>query len=286
MPLQGREILFNETEFEGFKIYGTLGGVVSPAKIVTDGNGKATAKFTLKAGAKEAIINAHSPGNNVKKCTSMFIGDAFINIRRVYSGFVKYSYDEAANCEESSQSEAGVATSRYTANNQIKVDYTASFYIDEKGKFSFGGEDEKTSPTAIPDVMESGNMIYKKKEIRYSKVARNEPTIQIITKDQSGALNSGSVSFNLNESASSVDVNLKFSLTGTAGFKQTYLPSGTQTADEDYTHSVGILPFDKNLTYKKSSEGGKIIHRFTYFRNGSAGCNQIVERMQMQVIEE
>lgn len=286
IPLEGREILFNETAFEGLKIFGTMGGTVTPAKVVTDVNGKAKARFTLKSGAKEAIINAHSPGNQVKGCASMLIGDAAINIRKVYSGFVKYSYDEGANCEERSTSESGVRTDFYSANNVFKVDYTASFYIDEKGQTSFSGEEETKSPTDIPNVMESGNMIYKTKEIRRGKVANNPPNEQVITKDQSGGLTSGSVSFGLNNNAPSVDLSLKFLLKGTSSFKQTYLPSGSQPANENYNHSVSFTHYDGNLKYTKTTDGGKIKHNFTYSRDGSAGCKQIVERMQLQVIEE
>lgn len=284
VPLEGREILFTETSFEGFKIFGTVGGTVTPARVITDANGKATAKFTLKAGAKEGTISAHSPGNDVKGCKSMFIGDAYINVRKVYSGFIKYIFDDGANCEENITSESGVRTDHYSLDRQFKIEYNATFFIDEKGITSFGGDDEKTSATAIPNVMESGNMIYNTKEIRRSKVTDNPPSEQVITKDQSGGLKSGYIRFTLDENLPMVDVDLKFNLKGIATFKQTYLPSGRNTADEEYQHSVGLLG-DK-LQYKKSTEGGKIKHTFIWLQTINGKCKQMVERMQLQVIEE
>lgn len=282
VPLQGREILFTETEFEGFKIFGTMGGTVSPAKVVTDANGKATARFTLKAGAKEAIINAHSPGNEVKGCTSMFIGDAEINIRKVYSGFIKYSFDDGANCEEEWTSESKVRTDHYSNTRTFKINYNATFYIDEKGQTSFSSEEN--SSAIVPNVMESGNMVYKTKEIRRSVVTGNPPSEQVITKTQSGGLKSGFVRFTLDEGFPMVDVDLTFLLEGTSSFRQTYLPSGNQTVNEEYKHSVGLL--GPNLQYKKTTDGGKIKHSFTWMQTTSGKCSQMAERMQLQVIEE
>lgn len=282
-PLQGREIFFTETVFEGLKIFGTMGGTVTPAKVITDANGKATAKFTLKAGAKEAVINAHSPGNEVKGCKSMFTGDAYINIRKVYSGFVKYSFDDNANCEERSTSESGVRTDRYIGIRQFKISYNATFYIDEKGQFSFTGE-ESTSPSAVPGVMETGNMIYKTRDIRWGKVSNNPPNEQMITKNQSGGLKTGSVRFSLDDKLPMVELDLKFQLEGTSGFKQTYLPSGTQPANEEFLHSVGL--FGDKLQYRKTTESSKIKHTFTWLQTTNGKCTQKVERMQLQVIEE
>lgn len=284
VPLQGREILFTETVFEGLKIYGTMGGIVTPAKVITGADGKATARFTLKAGAKEAVINAYSPGNEVKGCKSMFIGDAYINIRKVYSGFVKYSFDDGLNCEEKATSESGVRTDHYIGTRQFKVTYNATFYIDEKGVTSFSGEDENVSATAIPNVMESGNMVYRTKEIRRSKVINNPPSEQVITKDQNGRLISGAVRFTFDETLPMVDLDLKFNLKGTSSFKQTYLPSGSGEANEEFHHSVGM--FGNNLQYNKTTEGGKIKHTFTWLQTTNGKCTQKVERMQLQVIEE
>ena len=64
-PLAGREIMFNEASFEGLTLHKTIGGIVTPSKIITDAQGRATAKFTLNAGANHAVICAHSIGNNV-----------------------------------------------------------------------------------------------------------------------------------------------------------------------------------------------------------------------------
>lgn len=284
VPLQGREIFFTETTFEGLKIFGTMGGTVVPAKVITDANGKAKAKFTLKSGAKEAIISAHSPGNEVKGCASMFFGDAAINIRKVYYGFIKYSFDDAADCEESSTSESGVSTNYHSTNNRFKVEYNASFYIDEKGQFSFSGETESSSPATVPNIMENGAMIYKTKEIRRNKVAGNPPNEQVITKDQNGKLKSGSVRFMFDDKLPSVDVDLKFQLQGSSSFKQTYLPSANHTINEEYLHSVGL--FGSNLKYTKTAEGGKIKHTFTWMQTISGKCSHKVERMQLQVLEE
>ena len=274
VPLEGREILFTETTFEGFKIFGTTGGVVSPAKIVTDGNGKATAKFTLKAGAKEAIINAHSPGMDVKGCKSMFIGDAAINIRRTYSGSIKYSFDQTQQCVKTFSDKVSNSISRWDLS--FKVGYTASFYSNNQG---FDGDEDLF-------IMESGNMVIKNYENKKITVANNPPTEQEIKKNQGGGLKSGTVRFGFDANAPFAELNLKFMLEGTSSFKQTYLPSASGPANEEFLHSVAFFHIDKNLQYKKTTVGGKTKHIITYLRSDSHECLQLVERMQLEVIEE
>jgi hypothetical protein len=274
IPVEGREILFSETTFEGFKIFGTTGGTVSPAKIVTDANGKATAKFTLKSGAKEAIISAHSPGMEVKGCKSMFTGDAAINIRRTYSGTIKYSFDQSQQCVKSFSDKVSTGISQW--NHTFKVEYTGNFYSNDLG---YNGDEE-------PIVMESGNMVVKQYEHKKITVANNPPTEQEIKKDQSGGLKSGTVRFGFDANAPFAELNLKFMLEGTSSFKQTYLPSASGPANEEFLHSVAFFHIDKNLQYKKTTEGGKIKHIITYIRTDNKECLQLVERMQLQVIEE
>ena len=47
VPLGNREIIFEESSFEGFALPATKGGTISPAVVKTDAQGKATVKFNL-----------------------------------------------------------------------------------------------------------------------------------------------------------------------------------------------------------------------------------------------
>jgi hypothetical protein len=275
VPLQGREILFTETNFKGFKIFGTTGGSVTPAKVVTDANGKATAKFTLKSGANEAVINVHSPGMDVKGCKSMFIGDAAINIRRTYSGTIQYNFDQTQQCVKTFSDKTSNSISRW--DHSFKVDYRANFFSDEPG---FNGDVDKL-------IMESGNIIVKQLENKKITVAKNPPIVQEIKKDESGDLKFGTVRFGFEANSPFAELNLKFILEGMSSVKETYMPSETAPINEEYLHSVAFfLSMDKNVQYKKSTEGGKIKHIITYLRIENHECMQLSERMQLQVIEE
>src|SRR5687768_15480690 len=167
IPIEGREILFTQTSFEGLEIEGTTGGSVTPAKVITGAGGKAIARFTLASGAKEAVINAHSPGNEVKGCGSMFIGNAGINIRRTYSGYVKYSYANSSNCYETGTS--GCLKSTYKGTQEFGVQYAAVFFDDSPkigNATHFTGDDENQSSNGVPKMMESGTYNHRKFEIR------------------------------------------------------------------------------------------------------------------------
>jgi hypothetical protein len=279
-PLEGREIVFSETGYNGNTFPGTSGGSVTPAKLITDAQGMARARFTLKAGAKEAIIRAYSGGREVKGCISMFSGDAFINIKRTYSGFIKYSMDQVDVCEKRSQS--GVTSNYSMWNSQFKVDYTASFYTNETG----GDLSEDNEDAAgVPAVLGGGNMIMSKREYKNIKVQGNPPTEQLMIRNTAGGVKSSSFRFSFDITAF-VEVNLNFLLQGSAFFKQTYLPTGSTPVNEEFLHSVAFFGHDPNVKYQKSTEGGKIKHTFTYLRVESHECTQIVERLQLQVFEE
>jgi len=279
-PIANREILFSQSSFGGLKIHGTLGGSVSPLKLITDANGVAKGRFTLKAGAKEAIINAHSPGKDVRGCNSIFVGDAAINIKRTYSGYVRYSLDNIDQCEKQTQS--GVTNNHTSWNHVLKVQYSASFYSEGAG---FSSADN-SSDDLVPDVLESGSMMIKNYQIARSKVANNAPTMQVVTKDQSGGVRSATLSFSSSDKLIAASLDMKFDLQGMAGFKQTYLEPSRQHANEEYVHSFTIYPNDPNVKYQKIKSGNTVKHIITYLRTQTLECTQRVERFQLYITEE
>jgi hypothetical protein len=83
-PLSNREIVFGEGNIEGMTIKGTIGGTVTPLKVITDGSGKANARFKMGTG-KTAIINAHHlyrlpTGCNYAKVGSAAIGGGHLKV--------------------------------------------------------------------------------------------------------------------------------------------------------------------------------------------------------------
>ena len=281
VPLSGRDILFSESSFAGFKIYGTMGGTVSPSKVTTDASGMAKATFTLKPGAKEAVINVHSPGKDVKGCESIFIGNAYINITRIYKGYVKYSFDQTDICNKENHS--GVTSSISKWNISFKVDYTSMFHSKiEDESISNDGE----GSGLIPDQMDGGSHTNQKTEIKRIQVASNEPVIQVITRNVSGELKDASLRFSFDMGNPYVEVNLNFLVQGSAMFRQTYLPGSTETINEYYQHSVAFFSTDPNMKYTKSETSEGIKHVISYLRSVNAECTQVIERLELQVVEQ
>ena len=276
VPLQGIEISFKESDSKDFKTHNTVGGNVMPSKVTTDANGKATARFTLKAGSKEALIKAHTIGTTVRGCKSLMTGSAAINIKRSYSGTVTYSFDQIDQCEKTWTSESKVSTEVTKWNNIFKVEYNASFYSNDPG---FDGDEDMF-------VLETGAMINDQNHHKKMTVKNNPPTEQIIKKNQSGALKSGTVRFAFDEGGEYANLNLRFMLEGNSSFSQTYLPSANNPVNEEFVHSVQFQTLtDKNVQYKKTTSGGKVVHTITYLRTESKECLQVVERMQLTVTE-
>lgn len=294
VPLQGREILFTETEFEGLKVFGTIGGIVSPAKVVTDANGKATARFTLKPGAKEAIINAHSPGNDVKGCSSMFTGDAAINIRRTYSGHVTFNYSSSGICN--TEITSGCLKSTLNSNHDMGIIYKVAFYDDgsKQGKSVHFSSDEETS--LVPRTMETGSYNVRKfqtsqGEIVCESVGKGERTIQKIQSISSGKLKSGNFSFSFGTGSGAISLDMVYTTTTAGSFEQTHLPSSKGSSKEDISWQFSVIEgFDKDFTFKKENAGGKIKYTVsgtrTFTANSECGGQSTSETIKAVVYEE
>lgn len=91
VALPGREIVFTEGNAGGGKMPGTIGGTVTPAKVITDAQGKAKANFTMIATAgKPAVINAHTLTQTPQNCQGVLFGDAQIDALPAYKVTVSY----------------------------------------------------------------------------------------------------------------------------------------------------------------------------------------------------
>lgn len=295
-PVAGRDILFTETEFEGFKIHGTIGGIVSPAKVTTDANGRAKAKFTLQPGAKEAIINAHSPGENVKGCSSMFIGDAAINIVYNYSGYVKYSLKHSVNCSDEKTS--GCLHTSFKGKEDQVISYVASFYQDnEKGQdveiyYDTKEEDDQNPGNNVPNVMETGNFDHKRNSVSRGvivceSVNKGQETVQTIQQTAGGKLKNGSVRFSFSDNFGSVNLHIVFDTKSSYHFKQTLLPSQSSTSSEETSWDAAFdTLLDKNLTAKKEKAGARTKYTVEGSRSINANCVSTEETIKMVVWEE
>lgn len=91
VALPGREIVFTESNTGGGKMSGTIGGTVTPAKVITDAQGKANATFKMTATAgKPAIINAHTVTQTPQNCQGVLFGDAQVGAIPAYKVTVSY----------------------------------------------------------------------------------------------------------------------------------------------------------------------------------------------------
>lgn len=261
-PLAGREVFFNETTFEGFKVPGTMGGTVSPAKVITDANGIAKATFTLKAGSKEAFISAHSPGMDVKGCNSMLFGDAPINIKYTYSGFVVYTYE--ANSQLTSNVDDNVMNNFFTGKETTSVSYRASFYSEgSTGNISLDISDEEESGTDIPDVFGSGSYKYDKSDYWKNTVICNcagkgEVTEQKTRQTSGGNMKKSYVNFSFDEGSAKISLGLFFDMTSATSHEATRMPSQSSSSQEDFHWPVDFdTILDKNFTVKKERVGNR-----------------------------
>lgn len=295
IPLEGREILFTQTSFEGLDIQGTTGGSVTPAKVITGAGGKAIARFTLASGAKEAVINAHSPGNEVKGCGSMFIGNAGINIRRTYSGYVKYSYANSSNCFQTGTS--GCLKSTFKGTQEDGVQYTAVFFDDSPkigNATQFTGEDENQTSNGVPKMMESGSYNQRKFEIRdgeivcasVSKGAHNVQRIQFVSE---GKLKYGSFNFSFDPGGTAaLSVHMVFKTKDVGSFEQTHLQSAKNSTEGEISWDFSFIEgFDKDFTFKKQTSGGKTKYTLSGTRTLTGSCSQnSSETIHVVVTEE
>jgi hypothetical protein len=294
-PLAGREIIFTQASFGGLSLHKTIGGVVTPAKLVTDAQGHATAKFTLNSGASRAVINAHSIGKNVRGCESVFSGSAFINIRQIYSGQVTYTYSNSVHCE----GEATTTCMHNTATDKLasEVKYMAAFYQEgEKDEGLYINYDTETDedPGGVPNTLGSGS--YSLDQMKLSKdvvicesVAKGQETIQRIQTRSGGGLKNGHLSFSFSEgNKGSLRLVLVFATTTAVHFEQTGLPAQTNTTGEDLSWEVEFDALsDKNFSVKKEKLGAKTKYTIEGKRITNPGCNMnATETIKMVVYEE
>ena len=277
VPLAGREVLFNAAIFEGARINATIGGIVTPAKVITDANGIARAKFTLNSGADAAIINVHSPGFDVKSCPSMYIGSATINIKKTYSGYVKYSFSGSSNCEEVMKSDDAITSSKGTSKEE--TEYSAYFYDDSPNEGSVELSTEEDA-AVLPKIIGSGN--WKQYEFKMTDhvltcncVGSGEHTISVQKITRSGELKSGRIYFTFPtaEDKGALKIYLKFNMHNNSVFKATGLPDMIDASDEDVDHTIDIEPdIEKEFTIKKQMNNGKSSYVISGTKKLNQGC--------------
>ena len=284
-PLAGREVLFGDFDFEGTAQKGTRGGVVTPGKVITDGDGKATATFKLQPGASnEGLIVAHSPGENVKGCKSLFFGTAPVNIRFVYSGSVKYSFTNVGKCTETINNDCSKVVSNSEEN--VDISYTGVFYArtsDEEIAVT-SEETEDSNPLAVPDVMESGE--YRRKAgtlydhvITCESVQKGDHQIQKTNTFATGTIHHSLIQFNFpeNDDEGYFSLHLDFDVNETYSSYVTL--QGTTVGSNPTKHTVTVTTNtdDKSVKLKREVVGGKV--RFTaegktIFKSG-CGTDQV-----------
>lgn len=295
VPLQGREILFTETEFGGLKVYGTMGGTVTPVKVVTDANGKATARFTLKAGAKEAIINAHSPGNNVKGCSSILFGSIPLNIRYTYSGHVKYTFSSQSRCNDQSQSDCSLETVK---NEEMReINYRASFYSTEEkteNSIILTGNNNEADPLEIPEVLEGGSYNFTKfymtdHVITCESAQKGFHTIHKAISNVDGKLNHGKISFMLpeNDFEGDFELYMDFDTEEKYSASITLQPNNSGMDKGKDTHSFIFRDYaDKSFTFKAEPYNGKVRYTLSGSRTTTIPCGSNTETIKAVIIRE
>lgn len=89
--LSGRTISFASSN-DALKLPGTIGGIVTPAQVITDAAGKANAKFEMSpAKGQPAIINAHTLTETGKNCMDAFYGSSKVDQLRSFKIEIDYS---------------------------------------------------------------------------------------------------------------------------------------------------------------------------------------------------
>ena len=261
-PLAGRDVLFTETTFDEMKIPGTIGGTVSPAKVITDANGIAKATFTLKAGSKEAFIAAHSPGKDVKGCNSFLFGDAPINIKYTYSGYVVYTYEGISQL--TTDVNDNVMNNFFTGKETTSIAYRASFYGEGTAKnITLEMSDEEEVGTEVPDLLGSGS--YKSNKSDYWKftvicncAGKGDVTEQKIRQTSGGNIKRSNVVFDYDEGSGRLNLNLIFNTTRSYSYYATHMPSQSSSGQEELDWPVNFdTILDKNLTIKKETVGNR-----------------------------
>ena len=262
IPLAGREVFFNESTFEGFKVPGTTGGTVTPANVITDANGIAKATFTLKAGSKESFIAAHSPGKDAKGCNSILFGDAPVNIKYTYSGYVVYSYDGFSQL--TTNVDDNVMNNFYTGKETTSLSYRASFYGEGGAEnITLDISDEEEIGTEVPDVLGSGSYKYNKSDywkftVICNCAGKGDVTEQKIKQASGGGIKRSNVIFNYDEGSGKINLDLFFNTTSSNSYNATHMPSQSSSSQEELHWPVIFDTFlDKNFSIKKETVGNR-----------------------------
>ena len=92
-PLSNRDVDFGAGTIQGFSITGTSGGTVTPSRVITNGSGKAKAKFKMGNG-KSASINAHYNFHRPSGCDDAMLGNCAIGSVPVQVEVLYDKYDQ------------------------------------------------------------------------------------------------------------------------------------------------------------------------------------------------
>ena len=292
-PLANREIIFEESKVDGFEA--TKGGTITPSVVRTDAEGKATVKFTLNPGAKEAIINAHSFGSDVRGCRSTFTGSAVINIKAVYSGYIKYRVSNASTCNQKGAS--GCMETTHTSNMNHEIEYTASFYaVGEKSPsmdIYFTTKEMTGNGTDIPNALDAGSYHYTKNENTTSIIIcesanKGETAVQRIRQGIQGKLLNSGLTISANELNVHVGLSMEFETNTKTDYYLTTMGNSTSTSSEKTGWDVLFDSIvDKELQFKKSKSGSRTQYIIELTRMINVNCvANSTETLKVVVLEE
>lgn len=135
VALPGREIVFTEGNINGNKMPGTIGGTVTPAKIITDARGKAKATFKMNAPpGKPAIINAHTVTETPQNCQSVLFGDAQIDAMPAYKVTVSYIKTVRTYLNMNSDEDRVLMKSGSQSSEDVEYSFSLLHYLSTEPK--------------------------------------------------------------------------------------------------------------------------------------------------------
>jgi hypothetical protein len=128
-PSAGKEIIFTQEKLNGFILNGTIGGIVTPARVITDAQGRAKAKFKLTASSgKPAVINAHSFVQTPWECNAAIIGSVQIDQLPAFKVNVTYIKSGGEDFSFSSNEDGIKFNADETKRWQVDYSYSVVFY--------------------------------------------------------------------------------------------------------------------------------------------------------------
>ncbi len=133
--LAGREIVFTSDNIGGGNMPGTTGGFVTPSKVITDANGKATANFKMTAiSGNPAIINAHTITQTPQTCAGVLFGDAQIDAMPSYKIVVSFSKTLLTELNMNSNEDGVVMKSGERKKAEVSYNFSLLHYISKVPK--------------------------------------------------------------------------------------------------------------------------------------------------------